>query len=61
MTQNRDRKGKIRARMAATGEPYTEAARHVDIRDPKVRATLFGQTAEIGSRTTDDDGGTADD
>ena len=29
MTQNRDRKGKIRARMAATGEPYTEAARHI--------------------------------
>ena len=29
MTQNRDRKRKIRARMAATGEPYTEAARHV--------------------------------
>jgi hypothetical protein len=29
MTQNRDRKQAIRARMAATGEPYTEAARHV--------------------------------
>ena len=29
MTQNKDRKQKIRARMAATGEPYTEAARHV--------------------------------
>jgi hypothetical protein len=29
MTQNKDRKGKIRARMAATGEPYTEAARQV--------------------------------
>ena len=32
MTQNRDRKQKIRARMAATGEPYTEAARHVERR-----------------------------
>ncbi len=30
MTQNRDRKDKIRARMAATGEPYTAAARHID-------------------------------
>ena len=30
MTQNRDRKNKIRARMAATGEPYSEAARQVD-------------------------------
>jgi len=29
MTQNRDRKQAIRERMAATGEPYTEAARHV--------------------------------
>ena len=29
MTQNRDRKDKIRARMAATGEPYSEAARQV--------------------------------
>ena len=29
MTQNKDRKQEIRARMAATGEPYTEAARHV--------------------------------
>ena len=29
MTKNRDRKREIRARMAATGEPYTEAARHV--------------------------------
>jgi hypothetical protein len=31
MTQNRDRKRKIRARMGfpVTGEPYTEAARHV--------------------------------
>jgi hypothetical protein len=30
MTQNKDRKAKIRARMASTGEPYTEAARRVD-------------------------------
>jgi hypothetical protein len=30
MTQNRDRKQAIRARMAATGEPYTEAARNLD-------------------------------
>jgi hypothetical protein len=29
MTQHKDRKQEIRARMAATGEPYTEAARHV--------------------------------
>ena len=29
MTQYRDRKDKIRARMAATGEPYTVAARAV--------------------------------
>ena len=34
MTQNRDRKQAIRARMAATGEPYTEAARHVDAGPP---------------------------
>ena len=27
MTQNRDRKQAIRARMAVTGEPYSEAAR----------------------------------
>jgi hypothetical protein len=32
MTQNRDRKDKIRARMAATGEPYTEAARAISSR-----------------------------
>jgi GST-like protein len=30
-----------------------EAARHVDIRDPKVRATLFEQTAQVGRRTAD--------
>src|SRR5689334_6596058 len=30
MTQNRDRKQAIRARMAETGEPYTEAARNLD-------------------------------
>lgn len=30
MTQHKDRKSRIRARMAATGEPYTQAARHVD-------------------------------
>lgn len=29
VTQHKDRKQKIRARMAETGEPYTEAARHV--------------------------------
>lgn len=30
MTENRARKRTIRARMAATGEPYTVAARAVD-------------------------------
>ncbi|MGH3158655.1 MAG: hypothetical protein ACRDNF_19050, partial [Streptosporangiaceae bacterium] len=34
MTQNKDRKQRIRARMAATGEPYTEAARHVGAEKP---------------------------
>jgi hypothetical protein len=29
MTQNKDRKARIRARMAQTGEPYTEAARRL--------------------------------
>jgi len=32
MTQHKDRKQKIRARMAATGEPYTEAARAISSR-----------------------------
>ena len=32
MTQNRDRKAKIRARMAATGEPYAEASRAISSR-----------------------------
>lgn len=30
MTQHKDRKQAIRARMAATGEPYTAAARNLD-------------------------------
>jgi hypothetical protein len=30
MTQHKDRKAKIRARMAQTGEPYAEAARQLD-------------------------------
>jgi hypothetical protein len=30
MTQNKDRKEKIRARMAVTGEPYTAAARNLE-------------------------------
>ena len=34
MTQNKDRKAKIRARMASTGEPYSEAARHIDPLEP---------------------------
>jgi hypothetical protein len=34
VTQNKDRKAKIRARMAQTGEPYTEAARQVDAGKP---------------------------
>ncbi len=42
MTQNKDRKAKIRARMAQSGEPYTEAARHVDAREPSA-AELAGR------------------
>ncbi len=44
MTQNRDRKQKIRARMAATGEPYTEAARHVgEASGPPLAADSTGE------------------
>jgi hypothetical protein len=46
MTQNKDRKGRIRARMAQTGEPYTEAARHVDTvkaPDPRERDWKIGR------------------
>ena len=44
MTQNRDRKAKIRARMAATGEPYTEAARHVgEAAGPPLAADSTGE------------------
>lgn len=39
MTQDRDRKAKIRARMAATGEPYTAAARNLDA--PAVPASMW--------------------
>ena len=34
MTRNKDRKTQIRARMAETGEPYTEAARQLACQDP---------------------------
>ena len=34
MTQNKDRKATIRARMAGTGEPYSEAARRIDLLEP---------------------------
>lgn len=40
MTQNKNIKAAIRARMAATGEPYTEAARHVA--DPALTITRSG-------------------
>ena len=46
MTQNKDRKARIRARMAQTGEPYTEAARHVDAAkqpDPRERDWKIGR------------------
>jgi hypothetical protein len=46
VTQNRDRKAKIRARMARTGEPYTEAARQVDAEkqpDPREREWKIGR------------------
>ena len=39
MTQNRDRKNKIRARMAAAGEPYSEAARQIDRAAGQARLT----------------------
>jgi len=42
MTLNRDRKQKIRARMAATGEPYTVAARHVG-KDEEIEIAVPGR------------------
>ena len=46
VTQNKDRKARIRARMAQTGEPYTEAARQVDAEkhpDPREREWKIGR------------------
>jgi hypothetical protein len=43
MTSDRARKRQIRARMAATGEPYTVAARAVDCRDAKL---IFAEAAD---------------
>ena len=44
MTQHKDRKAKIRARMAATGEPYTEAAHHVgEAAGPPLAADSTGE------------------
>ena len=44
MTQHKDRKTQIRARMAATGEPYTEAARHVgEAAGPPLAADSTGE------------------
>lgn len=57
MTQNKDRKQAIRARMAATGEPYTVAARAISSRtagtDDDFVADL--DAGEVGGAMTDAD------
>jgi hypothetical protein len=61
MTQNKDRKHAIRARMAATGEPYTVAARALSSRsagaDDEFLADRHADldTGEVGAGMTDAD------
>jgi hypothetical protein len=61
MTQNRDRKDKIRARMAATGEPYTVAARAISRRLAGTRDDFLADrhadldVGEFGGAMTDAD------
>ncbi len=61
MTQHKDRKARIRARMAETGEPYSEAARQFDSPrtadatvtrvDGRGWRVVIPETAERGGRT----------
>ncbi|GLW22934.1 hypothetical protein DI270_017330 [Microbispora triticiradicis] len=54
MTQHHDRKARIRARMAATGETYTAAARHIDAhRHPRPDLAILGGLPYAAGRPVD--------